>query len=235
MKVEIWSDVVCPWCGLGKHRLGRALAQFPQRDEVEVVHRSFLLDPGAEPGVHPVRDHLARKYRLDDAQLDASFARIESLAAAEGLVPYHVGDNVTGNTRLAHELLALASERGVEEAAWKRIYRAYFGERRSIFDLESLVELGRDVGLDPDETRAALSDHRYRAKVDADDREARALGATGVPFVVIDRRYGVSGAQPTPTFLAVLEQAFREQPSPAPVATENAACGPDGCELPRKS
>ncbi len=235
MKVEIWSDVICPWCGLGQHRLDRALAAFPRREAVEVVHRSFLLDPDAGPGVRPVRESLARKYRLDDAQLDATFARIESLAAADGLTPYHVGENVTGNTRLAHELLALASARGLEEVAWKRLYRAYFGERRSIFDLDSLVALGQDVGLDPEEVRAALADGRYRARVDADDREARALGATGVPFVVIDRRYGVAGAQPTEVFLQALQRAWGERPAVELVSAGDAACGPDGCELPRKA
>src|SRR5690606_28049777 len=199
MKIEIWSDVICPWCGLGQHPLEKALAGFEHRADVEVLHRSFQLDPSFPNRTEPVRSMLARKYRMNDAQLDATFRRVESLAAAEGLSPYVVGDNVVGNTRLAHELLAMASERGLEGAAWKRLYRAYFGERRSIFDLESVAALGAELGLDAADVRAALLEGRYRARVEADGREARALGASGVPFVVIDRKYAVAGAQPVET------------------------------------
>ncbi|HLV68643.1 MAG TPA: DsbA family oxidoreductase [Polyangiaceae bacterium] len=227
MKIEIWSDVICPWCGLGQHRLERALAAFAHRDDVEVVHRSFQLDPSFPERTEPARDMLARKYRLNDAQLDATFRRVEGLAAADGLSPYIVGDNVVGNTRLAHELLALASERGLEEAAWKRLYRAYFGERRSIFDIDSLVALGVELGLDAEEVRAALRDGRYRARVEAEGEEARALGASGVPFVVIDRRYAVAGAQPIETFKTAIERAWQE--SARPVHGEGDFCGPDGC------
>lgn len=227
MKVEIWSDVICPWCGLGQHRLEQALAGFEHRAHVEVVHRSFQLDPGAPAVPQPVRTMLARKYRMNEAQLEATFARIEGLAATDGLAPYIVGDNVVGNTRLAHELLALAAARGREAAAWTRLYRAYFGERRSIFDVDALVELGTELGLDPAEARAALTDGRFRAQVEADGAEARALGASGVPFVVIDRRYGIPGAQPVEAFRQALEQAWRDQPTP--IATDAASCGPDGC------
>jgi predicted DsbA family dithiol-disulfide isomerase len=210
MKLEIWSDVICPWCGLGQHRLDLALEGFAHRDAVEVVHRSFQLDPAAPAAPQPVRAMLAAKYRMNDAQLAATFARIEGLAAADGLSPYIVGDNVVGNTRLAHELLALASERGREAAAWQRLYRAYFAERRSIFDVDALVALGEEVGLDPAEARAALADGRYVARVEADGREARALGASGVPFVVIDRRYAIAGAQPIDTLRRALEHAWQQ-------------------------
>ena len=141
MKVEIWSDVICPWCGLGQHRLEQALAAFEHREHVEVVHRSFQLDPSASATVRPVAEMLAAK-GMPAAQVKALTGHVEGLAAKEGLAPYVVGDNVVASTRLAHELLALASERGLEEAAWSRLYRAYFGERRSIFDLEA------DVGPD---------------------------------------------------------------------------------------
>ena len=206
MKIEIWSDVICPWCGLGQHRLDRALTELG-RDDVEVVHRSFQLDPRAPERVRPVREMLAEKYGANDAQLRASQARIEAMAAADGLTPYHVADNVVGNTHLAHELLAMASERGLEDAAWKRIYKAYFAEQRSIFTLDDLVGLGAELGLDRDEVRSALTEGRYREKVDRDAREAQALGATGVPFVVIDRKYGIAGAQPLEVFRKVLEKA----------------------------
>lgn len=217
MQVEIWSDLICPWCGIGQHRLDRALDGFEAavgseaREQVRVVHRSFQLDPHYSGEPEPARRMLARKYGMNDAQLDATFRRVESLAADDGISPYIVGDNWVGNTRLAHELLAFASEQGREEAAWKRLYRAYFGEKRSIFELESLVELGAELGLDADEARAALSDERFRSRVEADGREAQELGATGVPFVVLDRRLAIAGAQSVEVFQKALLQAWRER------------------------
>lgn len=231
MKIEIWSDVICPWCGIGQHRLERALDAFAHRDEVEVVHRSFQLDPHAPAEPRPVREVLARKYRATDAQVRAMGARVEAIAAADGLTPYVTVDNLGGNTRLAHELLALASDRGLEAAAWARLYRAYFADQRSIFDVDALVALAEEIGLDPADARAALTDGRYRARVEADGREAQALGATGVPFVVVDRRYAIPGAQPVETFLAVLERAWRDRPAGIDPG-DDASCGPDGCALP---
>jgi predicted DsbA family dithiol-disulfide isomerase len=237
MKIEIWSDVICPWCGLGQHRLDQALASFEHREDVEVVHRSFQLDPRFEGPALPVRDMLAKKYGMGEAQLEATFERIESLAASEGLSPYVVGENEVGNTRLAHELLALASECGLEDAAWKRLYRAYFGERRSIFDLDALVAIGEELGLDGAEVRAALTDGRFRRRVEADGDEARQLGASGVPFVVIDRHYAVAGAQPADTFRQAIERAWADNPTPRLIATGDGEglCGPDGCAIPEKS
>lgn len=208
MNIEIWSDVICPWCGLGQHRLDAALAAFSGQANVTVVHRSFQLDPSFPPGsVVPVRDMLRTKYRLNDAQVAEATGRIEALAAAEGLTPYNVGNNRVGNTRRAHELLAFAAERGLEAAAWTRIYRAYFGEGRSIFDVDSLVALATEIGLSEPEVRAALGSGRYVAKVEADSQAAKELGCTGVPFIVIDRRFRIAGAQPTAVFRTTLERA----------------------------
>ena len=212
MKIEIWADLICPWCGLGLHRLDRALAAFAHRDQVEIVHHSFQLDPDASETPQPVSELLKKKYDLTDAEFHASTAKLEALAAADDLTPYHVGDNVVGNTSLAHELAALAADRRLSEPTWKRLYRAYFGEQRPIFDVESLVELGGEIGLDPVEVREALTDRRYRERVLADGAEAQALGSTGVPFVVIDRRISVAGAQSIDVFREALERAWREQP-----------------------
>ncbi len=212
MKIEIWSDIICPWCGIGQHRLDTALAAFEHRAEVQVVHRSFQLDPSFPMGrTQPVSELLRSKYGMTEAQLAASTHRITALAAAEGMVPYKVGENSVGNTRMAHELLAFAAEQGLEDAAWKRLYRAYFGEGRSVFDLDALVALAAEIGLDPGATREALTSGRYIAKVEADGRGARALGATGVPFVVVDGRYGIAGAQPVAVFKDALQQAWRDR------------------------
>ncbi|GDX79615.1 protein disulfide-isomerase [Deltaproteobacteria bacterium] len=209
MRIEIWSDVICPWCGLGQHRLDAALAAFADRGEVEVVHRSFELDPSFPAGkVISAPELLRTKYRLDDAQIAAATGRIEALAASDGLTPYNVGNNVVGNTRLAHELLAMAADHGMEAEAWKRLYRAYFGEGRSIFDVDSLAALGQELGLGRDAVREALSTGRYTATVRADGAAAKALGCTGVPFVVIDGKFRIAGAQATGVFRSTIERAW---------------------------
>ncbi len=232
MKVEIWSDVICPWCGIGQARLDAAMAAFGHAGEVEVVHRSFQLDPSFPPGkVVPVKEMLRTKYGMGTDQLQATMARVEATAATDGLVPYRVGENNVGNTQLVHVLLAFAAEKGLEDAAWKRVYRAYFGEGRSLFDTESLVALGADLGLVEGDVRAALASPALHAKVANDGKEARALGCTGVPFVVIDRKFGVSGAQPVATFRAALERAWSERPAPLVVeGSDDVTCGPDGCD-----
>jgi predicted DsbA family dithiol-disulfide isomerase len=211
MQVEVWADVICPWCGLGAHRLDAALERFPHRDEVQVTRRSFQLDPGAAPGPgEPVRDML-RARGLEDGQIDAMTRRVESLAESEGLRPYHVLDNRVGSTGLAHELLAYAADQGQQAAAWRRLFTAYFGEARPIFSVGDLVTLAGEIGLDTDGAREALVSHRYAARVAQEGREAAELGATGVPFFVIDRRYGVAGAQPAETLLAALQRAWDER------------------------
>jgi predicted DsbA family dithiol-disulfide isomerase len=214
MQVEVWADVICPWCGLGTHRLDAALERFAHRDEVQVTHHSFQLDPGAPPGSsEPVREMLRNK-GLDDGQIDAMTQRVEGLADAEGLRPYHVLDNRVGSTALAHELLAYAADQGKQAEAWHRLFTAYFGEARPIFSVDDLVSLAGEIGLDPQAAREALLSRRYADRVAAEGREAAQLGATGVPFFVIDRRYGVAGAQPTGTLLAALQQAWDERPVP---------------------
>ncbi|NLE85234.1 MAG: DsbA family oxidoreductase [Myxococcales bacterium] len=232
MRVEIWSDLICPWCGLGQHRLNMALERFAHGDDVQVVHRSFLLDPRAPLGeTESVRSMLQAKKGMSAAQVDAITRHVEELARAEGLQPYIVGDNQVGGTSLAHELAAWATEQGQGGAAWARLYRAYFGEARSIFDVPALVELAEDLELDPGAARDALTSRRYADQVRADHREAVELGATGVPFIVVDRRYAIPGAQPTEAMLRTLEAAWRDRaPATTPTAAEGAVCRPDGCD-----
>jgi predicted DsbA family dithiol-disulfide isomerase len=205
VRVEIWADIVCPWCGIGHHRLQQALARFEHADEVEVYYRSFQLDRHAPEQTKPVRDHLQTKYRLDDAGVDAMLDRIERTAATDGLVPYRVRNNLRGNSGLAHELCALATAQGRGAAAWDRMYRAYFGEARSIYDIDSLVDLGVEIGLDPAEVRAALSERRYRTAVDNDDAAAHARGVQGVPFHVFAGQYILPGADTVETVLRGLQ------------------------------
>jgi len=210
MQVEIWSDVVCPWCYLGKRRFEQALASFEHGDEVEVVYRSFELDPTAAPGVTtPPVGMLTKKYGLSATEADAAQRQMEDRAAQDGL-EFHMDGLVSGNTRDAHRLLQLAKDRGQQAELAERLHRAYFTEGRSIFDADSLTELAAEAGLDPAEAMAVLAGDAYADAVEADEAMAHSLGANGVPFFVIDRRYGISGAQPAPALAQALEQAWAE-------------------------
>lgn len=207
MKVEIWSDVVCPWCYIGKRRFERALARFPHADEVEVEWRSFQLDPEREPGVHPpLAEYLAKKYGQTVEQARAMNAHITGLAAAEGL-EYHLDRYVVANTFDAHRLTKLAAERGLGPQLHERFLHAQMSEGATMDDHETLVRLAAEVGIPEADSRRVLASDAYADAVNADLREVLALGGSGVPFFVIDRAYGISGAQSEETFLRALEQA----------------------------
>jgi predicted DsbA family dithiol-disulfide isomerase len=224
MQVEVWSDVVCPWCYIGKRRLERALERFPHRDEVEVIWRSFQLDPTIPEGqTHPTLPALAAKYGRGVDEMRAMQAQVEQVAAGEGL-EYRLADTLSGNTLRAHELLHLAAEHGRRDELKERLLRAYFEEGRPVFDVDDLVPLAVEVGLDQAEVRAALADRRHLAAVREDVATARALGATGVPFFVVDRKYGAAGAQPAELLLQVLERAWADA---RPLVTVPAAEGRD--------
>jgi predicted DsbA family dithiol-disulfide isomerase len=208
MQVEIWSDVVCPWCYLGKKNFEEALRQFGHRDDVDVVYRSFELDPSAaKDATTPTAERLATKYRMSPDQVQAAQQQMEQRAAQVGLT-FRMSDLRSGSTWDAHRLLQLARERGLQAELIERLHRAYFTEQESVFDRASLARLAADVGLDPAEVAAVLDSDQFSAKVTADEQTAQALGATGVPFFVIDRRYGISGAQPAEVITQALDQAW---------------------------
>jgi len=236
MKVEIWSDVVCPWCYIGKRRFEAALSRFPHRDEVTVEWRSFQLDPTAAsgaPGEGPdYADRLARKYGTDRAGAQEMLDSMTATAAAEGLT-LRFDRAVAANTFHAHQVIHLAAERGVQDAVKERLLRAYFTEGEPVGDRAALVRLAGEAGLDAAEVDRALQTGEPAAAVRADEEEARALGIGGVPFFVVDCRYGVSGAQPPEALLEVLERAWNER-RPALQVTgpqDGGACGPDGCSV----
>jgi predicted DsbA family dithiol-disulfide isomerase len=224
MQVEVWSDIVCPWCYIGKRKLETALSRFAHADQVEVVWRSFQLDPSIPEGhTEATLPSLAVKYGRSVEEMTGQLRRVEEIAAGEGL-EYHLADGVSGNTLLAHQLLHLAAERGLGGAMKERLLHAHFEEQRGVFDVDSLVPLAVEVGLDEAEVCAALADRRYLPAVHEDIETARALGATGVPFFVIDRTYGAAGAQPAEQLLQLLERAWADT---HPLLTVPAA---EGCE-----
>lgn len=209
MRVDLWTDIICPWCGLGSDQLEKAIARFGK--DVELVHRSYQLDEAAPVGVsEPIAQVLQRKGFPPRAVKQMS-DRVEQLAAAQGISPYIVGDNRSGNTSMAHELAAWATELGRGDAMWKALNKAYFGQARSIFDVESLVKLAQEQGLDAAKAREVLTSRKYAEQVLEDGRAAQRLGVSGVPFVLIDNKYGVSGAEPVESFLEALETAWNER------------------------
>ncbi|WP_406479275.1 DsbA family oxidoreductase [Streptomyces sp. NBC_01615] len=238
MRVEIWSDIACPWCYVGKARFEKALDAFPHRDDVEVVHRSFELDPGRAKGdIQPVIKMLTKKYGMSEAQAQAGEENLGAQAAAEGLA-YRTRDRDHGNTFDMHRLLHFAKEQGRQDELIGLLYKANFAEERTVFDDdERLVELAVAAGLDADAARGVLADPKaYADDVRADEREAAELGANGVPFFVLDRKYGVSGAQPAEVFAQALTQAWGERPPLKLIQDASAdaeACGPDGCAVPQ--
>jgi predicted DsbA family dithiol-disulfide isomerase len=210
MHVDIWSDVVCPWCYLGKRRFEKALGAFAHADEVEVVYRAFELDPTAPKGATTLTvDRLASKYGMSGKQAQDAQRQMEQRAAADGLT-FRMESLRSGNTKDAHRLLLFARARGLQVELQERLHRAYFTEQGSIFDHPSLTELAVEVGLDRDEAAAVLASDRFESEVDTEEAMANSLGVTGVPFFVIDRKYGISGAQSAETIGQVLEKVWDE-------------------------
>lgn len=228
MIVEIWSDLICPWCSIGLARFDRALATFPEEDAVEVVHRAFRLAPGAK--TEPVSQVIPRKYGLDMSQATEMFERVEAAARGEGL-EFHLARNLYGDTKDGHRLVQFAAMMGKQRAVVERLYRAYFAEGISLFDRGNLLELVVDAGLDREASRAVLESEAFGEQVESDERTLQGHGVNGVPFFVIGGRYGISGAQDAKIFAQALREAWDE--SSALVEARNTeACGPDGCAIP---
>ena len=208
MKIEVWADVVCPWCYIGKRRLQSALAERGIADEVEIVHRAFQLDPTASTTTAPTVDHLAAKYGVSREDARAMMSNVTEVAAGEGL-DYHLDRTMTGNTRNAHRLALWAQDQDplIAQRLLEAMYSAYFEQGRGVFSTDDLVALAAEVGLDADAAREMLAGSAYLDQVVEDQVLARTFGANGVPFFVIDRAYGVSGAQPVEVFLNAIDQA----------------------------
>lgn len=208
MRIEIWADVVCPWCYIGKRRLEKAIAGFEHGDDVEVVYRSYELDPFApEVGTESTVTVLGRKFGADEAGTRAMMARADEVAAAEGLTFAHA-DALHARTLTAHRLLHLAKEEGRQHELMEQVLAAYFTRGESLGEHDVLRRAAAEAGLDPARVEEVLASDEFRDDVMADVAQARAYGSSGVPFFVIDGRFGISGAQPTELFEQALEQAW---------------------------
>lgn len=229
MRIDIYADIACPWCYVGKRRLEAALAAFEHRESVRMRWRSFELDPSAPPereGDHATL--LARKYGMSVEQAHAAHAQMAEMAAAEGL-EFRFDLVRAGNTFDAHRLTHLAAAHGRQDAMEERLMRAYLTEGALLSDHATLRALAADVGLPDDEVADALATGNYADAVRADQDLARAFGISAVPFFAANRAIGATGAQPAETMLAFLREAWtRGAQGMASVATGE-ACGPDGC------
>jgi predicted DsbA family dithiol-disulfide isomerase len=235
MHVEIWSDIACPWCYIGKRRFEAALARFEHRDEVEVTWRAFELDPDAPPersGDRAVR--LAEKYGITVERARQMEQTVVDAAAGEGL-DFRFDVARGGCTFDAHKLIDLAHDHGVQDEMKERLLRAYFTEGELVSDHETLVALAGEVGIAEDEVRLALTDESRAARVRDEESDARKLGITSVPTFVVDRALGASGAHPPDALLDLLRQGWAARTPVSALAGNGAGdgagevCGPDGC------
>jgi predicted DsbA family dithiol-disulfide isomerase len=213
MQIEIWADVVCPWCGIEQRRVQQALASFAHRDEVTVTWRSFLLDPDATSDGRPVTERLAHKYGVSPQDAAQMQARVTAIAAQDGL-DFHLDRSISASSVDAHRLLHLATDRGRHDELRELITHAYFVEGVDIGDHDELLRLAAEAGLEYADAAATLAGDAYLDEVRADLAQAQAYGITGVPFMVLDGRLAVSGAQSTEVLTRAIEQAWHEaQPS----------------------
>ena len=225
MKIDIWSDVICPFCYIGKANLEDALAQ--SGEAAEITHHAFRLMPG-EPVV-PVDQMLARKYGLTPAQVKDNQAHVEATAAQSGL-EFHLSGTYGGDTTDAHRLIALAAKDGLQGEMVDRLYHAYFTETLNIFDREVLKMLGAESGLKGTDIASAFASADIDAQILGDQKQAQVMGVRGVPFVVINGKYAVSGAQPVQAFVQALQKAAAEAVKAEPATREGQTCGIDGCD-----
>lgn len=206
MIIEVWSDVVCPWCFIGKRRLEKAIAKLPDPSVVEVRHRAFQLQPDITKTV-PTTQHLAEKYRVSAEQVAQMQANVCAIADGEGLC-YDLNNTLSGNTMNAHRLILWSAEKGKQAELLEALYSAYFEKNKPVFEDKDLIEISEIAGLNSKEVEQFLLTDKFEDQVKEDQDIAHQLGATGVPFFVIDMKYGISGAQPQEVFDQTLTEAL---------------------------
>lgn len=236
MTVEIWSDVMCPFCYIGKRKFEKALAQFGQRDQVEVIWKSFQLDPASvtDPSLNPI-DHLAAKKGWSKAEALQATEHVTTIARDAGL-DFRLENAVVANSFDAHRLSHLAKEKGKQDSLEEKLFAAYFTEGKNTADHPTLTALSMEAGLQQRDVEHLLNSQQYADEVTQDIEQAHRIGVRGVPFFVFDRRYAVSGAQEPHVFLKALDSAYSDRVKEHPQENQSSqnsdnTCGPDGCEV----
>jgi predicted DsbA family dithiol-disulfide isomerase len=232
MKVEIWSDVMCPFCYIGKRKFEAAIRQFPGAQNIELVWKSFQLDPDlVSNGEQNTYQYLADRKGMSYEQSVQLHDNVVKMAADAGL-EYNFDRSVVANSFDAHRLLQLAKTHGLGDILEEELFRSYFTEGKDIGDHATLMEIGSNAGLNEQEIVAMLAGERFSTEVKRDIFEAQQIGVRGVPFFVFDRKYAISGAQQTEVFLETLEKSFAEWRKDHPAVnldiTEGDSCTPDG-------
>lgn len=232
MKIEIWSDVICPFCYIGKRNFETALEQFADKKNIEVIWKSFQLDPAIpEVATESYTDYLVKRKGMAVEQVQGMLSNVTQMATQVGL-DYHLDQSIIVNSLKAHQLIQFAKLKNLGSEAEERLFKAFFIEAKNIADTETLVQLGKDFGLDESEIKANLEDEKYKYEIAQDIQEAQNIGVTGVPFFIFDRKYAVSGAQPAEAFLETLNKSFVEWRKSNPEAileiTEGNSCTVDG-------
>ncbi|MBW4889789.1 DsbA family oxidoreductase [Mucilaginibacter sp. HMF5004] len=236
MKVEVWSDIMCPFCYIGKRNYESALAQFAGSKDIEIEWKSFQLDPtipeqtGEKQNVY---EYLAERKGMSYEQSVKMHENVVEIAKHAGLA-YNFDKAIVANSFSAHKMIQLAKTKSLGDAAEERLFYAYFTEGKDFGDIETLVQLGTEIGLDEAAIRTAVNSEDYAKKVRADVAEARNLGGGGVPFFVFNRKYAISGAQPPEAFLQTLDKSFGEWRADNPASpfevSEGPSCTPEGCD-----
>lgn len=235
MKIEIWSDVMCPFCYIGKRNFEKALAQFTEKEKIEIVWKSFQLDASVpDIATESYEEYLVKRKGLSAEQVKGMLQNVTQMAREAGL-DYHFDRSVMVNSLKAHRLIQFAKTRKLGDEAEERLFHAFFTEGKSIADIDTLTQLGVEIGLDATELQAAFTDELYAYQVNQDIQEARQIGVNGVPFFVFNRKYAISGAQPPQAFLETLRKSFDEwqklNPQPKLNIQQGNSCSIEGvCE-----
>ncbi|WP_348823738.1 DsbA family oxidoreductase [Flavobacterium aestuarii] len=234
LKVQIWSDVMCPFCYIGKRKIEEALTQFENKDSVEIEWKSFELDPSFKAAPNEsIADHLADKYGRDRDWAESMLENTTQTAKLSGL-DFHFEKSILANSLNAHRLIHLAKKHNIANELEELLFRAYFTEGKNVNDWNTLQEIGQNAGLPIDEIKQLIDTDIYTKEVRYDQQEAQKLGVTGVPFFVFDNKYAISGAQPTDTFLKTLEKTWEEGNFETKLKLQNTSdensCSIDGCE-----
>lgn len=232
MKIEIWSDIMCPFCYIGKRNFETALEQFPDKDKIQIEWKSYQLDPTApEVAVETQEDYLVKNKGMSREQVKGMMDNVTEMAKKVGL-EYHLDKSLMVNTKKAHQLIQFAKTKNLANELEERLFKAFFTEGKNIADIETLTELGKEVGLDENELQVAFTDEKFENRMKNDIKKGQELGVRGVPFFVLDRKYGVSGAQPPQAFLQNLNQAYSEWREANPEIklniSEGQSCSTDG-------
>lgn len=233
MNLEIWSDVMCPFCYIGKRKFEKALEQFPHKNDINIIWKSFQLDPTTvtDPSLNTI-ENLAEKKGWSKEQANETIAHVTNIAKQVGL-NFHFEKAVVANSFDAHRLSHLAKKYGKQNELEEKLFAAYFTEGKNTADYHTLLQIGTEVGLDVKEIEDVLKSDTYANEVQLDIKQAQQIGVSGVPFFVLDNKYAISGAQEPDTFLQALKKAYEETINDIETINTNkdGVCGPDGCEI----